>query len=449
MRLAPPSCALLRALVPLAALLAVASASAASPPVVRQTLGSGARVQVSPQPSVPMVIVDVLVDAGSRLDPPGKEGLANLTADLLTEGAGKRTAEQIHEAADFIGASLASQAGEDLAYANVKVVRKDLDQGLDLLLDCLLRPTFANAEIERRKTAILASIRASEDSPGTLADRAFDKQLFGPSSYGHPVEGWPATVKKLTRKDVLDFYQRYYTPERSIVTVVGDVRPVEVIAALEQRLQAWKGSGKEPSSRPSPVPAAPTVLVIDKPLTQANIVLGHAGVARDNPDWYALTVMNHILGGGAFSSRLFSSVRTKGGLAYSINSGFSATKEPGAFKVGMQTKGESAQEAVAKVREEIARMRETTVSEQELSDAKQYLTGSFPMKFDSNAKIAGLLAQIEFFGLGNDYLDTYKDRIDAVTAADVQRVAQKYLSPDDLILVVVGPSAQTGIQPTP
>lgn len=433
----------------LLSLLIATPVSAASPPVVRQTLSNGVRVQVSQQPTVPMVIVDVLVDAGSRLDPPGKAGLANLTADLLTEGAGKRTAEQIHEAADFIGASLSSQAGEDLAFANVKVVRKDLDQGLDLLFDCLLRPTFANAEVERRRTAILATIRAAEDNPGVLADRAFDKQLFGASPYGHPVEGWPDTVKKLGRKDVLDFYRRYYTPERSIVTVVGDVKPAEVIAAIEKRLEGWKSGAASAPEAPQPPPAAPSLLVIDKPLTQANIILGHRGVSRDNPDWYALTVMNHILGGGAFSSRLFSTVRTKGGLAYSIASGYSATKEPGAFKITMQTKGASAQEALAKVREEIARMRDTPVTEQELSEAKQYLTGSFPMKFDSNAKIAGLLAQIEFFGLGNDYLDSYIDRIDAVTASDVQRVAQKYLTPDEFIVVVVGPSAQTGIQQQP
>lgn len=435
---------------PLAAALLLAAATpawAVGPAVVRQTLSNGARVQVAEQPAVPMVIVDVLVDAGSRLDPPGQEGIANLTADLLTEGAGGRTAEQIHETVDFLGASLNSEAGEDLAYLNLRALRKDFDAGLDLWADSLLRPTFDKTEVERRRTAILAAIRASEDNPGTVADRAFNKALFGPAPYGHPTDGWPETVRKLTRQEVVDFYQRWYRPSRSIITVVGDVKAAEVVAALEEKLKGWRDDGVPVAATPaSPPLAAPMSVVIDKPLTQANIVLGHRGVARDNPDWFALTVMNHILGGGAFSSRLFDSVRTKGGLAYSVASSFSGSKDPGSFKVVMQTKGASASEAIAKAREEIEGLRTAPVSDAELQEAKEYLTGSFPMRFDSNAKITGMLAQIEFYGLGNDYLDKFAERINGVTAADVQRVAQQYLHPDELVLVVVGPSGETGVR---
>jgi zinc protease len=423
------------------ALLAVAlPAASATPPVVRQTLANGVRVQVSAQPSVPMVIVDVLVDAGTRLDPVGEEGLANLTADLLTEGAGGRTAEQIHEAADFIGASLSSAVAEDYAYLNLKVLSKDLDEGLDLLADCLLRPTFAEAEVARRKTAILASIRASEDNPGAVASRAFDKALHGSTSYGHPVQGWPETVPDLGRAAIAAFYERTYRPGRTIVTVVGDVDAGAVIADLEKRLAGWTAGEGTVEARPAePPPPRAESIAIHKPLTQANILLGHRGVARDHPDWYAITVMNHILGGGSFSSRLFSSVRTRAGLAYSVYSGFTANKEPGAFQVSMQTKSASWQDAVAMVRAEIERMRSAPVTAEELKEAQQYLTGSFPMRFDNNGKIAGMVSQIEFFGLGDDYLETYADRINAVTAADVQRAAQQYLKPEEILLVVVGP----------
>jgi len=425
-------------------LLVATPAAAAGPSVVRQTLSNGARMQVSEQSAVPMVIVDVLLDAGSRLDPPGREGLANLTADLLTEGTTKRSAEQIHEAADFIGASLSSQAGDDVATLNLRVLRKDLDVGLDLWTDSLLHPTFPQNEVDRRKTAILASIRASEDNPAVVADRAFDKVLFGEAPYGHPTDGWPETVQKLTRKEVVDFYQHWYRPSRAIITVVGDVKAPEIIAALEQRLKGWRDAAAAAlAPPPATAPAAQAKTVeIDKPLTQANIILGHRGVARSNPDWFALTVMNHILGGGAFSSRLFNSVRTKGGLAYSVGSSFSSSKEPGSFKVAMQTKKDSARDAIAKVREEIDRLRSAPVSDEELSEAKQYLTGSFPLRFDSNAKITGMLAQIEFYGLGNDYLDTFIERLNAVSAADVQRVAQQYLHPEEFVLVVVGPSPE-------
>jgi zinc protease len=433
------------------ALLALAAASpawAVGPQVVRQTLSNGVRVQVSEQTSVPMVIVDILVDAGSRFDPHGEEGLANLTADLLTEGTTTRSAEQIHEAADFIGASLSSQASEDVADLGLRVVLKDLDAGLDLWTDCLLRPSFPAKEVDRRKTAILAAIRASEDSPGAVANRAFDKTLFGQAPYGHPAEGWAETVQKLTRKDILAYYDRFYRPSRGIITVVGDVKAPEIIAKLEQRLKDWRDQAESAAAAvaAAPPPAASTV-VIEKPLTQANIVLGHRGVARENPDWFPLMVMNHILGGGSFNSRLFSSVRTKGGLAYSVGSSFSGSKDPGAFKIAMQTKSSSAQEAVSKAREEIARMRSEPVSAEELDEAKKYLTGSFPMRFDSNAKVAAVLAQIEFFGLGSDYFDTYVDRVNAVTVEDVQRVAQQYLHPDDFVLVVVGPAAPPAGQP--
>lgn len=430
----------MRTVVLLAALLAAAPAVASTPAVVRQTLPNGVRVQVSEQPSVPMVIVGVLVDAGSRLDPVGEEGLANLTADLLTEGTQTRTAEQIHEAADFIGASLSSQAGDDFASLHLRVLSKDLAAGLDLLTDCLLRPSFPPKEVERRKTAILAAIRAAEDNPGIVASKAFDAKLFGAAPYGHPIDGSPATVEKLDRKQVVGFYERWYEPGRTIVTVVGDVKAAEMIALVQAALDGWKGGDASPLPARGEAPRAAAATVrIEKPLTQANIILGHRGVARDNPDWYALTVMNHILGGGAFSSRLFSNVRTKSGLAYSVGSGFETKKDAGSFRVTMQTKAASSAEAIDKARLEIERMRAEPVSAEELSEAKQYLTGSFPMRFDSNGEIAGMLAQIEFFGLGSDYLDTYVERIDAVSAADVQRVARAYLHPDDLILVVVGP----------
>jgi zinc protease len=425
-----------------------APAWAAGPTVVRQTLSNGARLQISEQAAVPMVIVDALVDAGSRLDPPGEEGLANLTADLLTEGTATRSAEQIHETADFIGASLQSQAGDDFAFLNLRVLRKDLETGLDLWADSLVHPSFPNAEVERRKTAVLGAIRASDDNPSTVADRAFEKALFGAAPYGHPSEGWAESVQKLKRQEIVDFYQRSYQPSRTIITVVGDVKAAEVIAALEKRLAAWHDGAHRGPASPSPAapPPAASTVVIDKPLTQANIVLGHRGVSRDNPDWYALTVMNYILGGGSFSSRLFDSVRTKGGLAYSVASSFTGNKDPGSFKVAMQTKSTSAQEAIAKVHEEVDRMRDAPVSDQELDDAKKYLTGSFPMRLDSNAKVTGLLAQIEFYGLGNGYFDEYLERTRAVTKEDVQRVARQYLHPDEFVLVVVGSSEQTGIR---
>ena len=421
-------------------------AQAGVPQVTRRTLSNGVRVQISEQHEVPALIVDVLVDAGARLDPKGKEGLASLVADLLTEGAGQRGAQQISDTVDFIGARFSSSADMDYASLGLTVLRKDLDVGLGLLADSLLRPSFPAKEIERRRDAILARIKAEEDQPGRVAGKAFRRALFGDEPYGHPVEGWPESVARLSAADIRQFYRAWYRPDRTIITVVGDIDADAAIAELEQRLKGWAGESAASFVYPPFHAASAGTVVIDKPTSQANIVLGQRGVARDNPDFYALTVMNYILGGGTFSSRLFDTIRTKAGLAYSVTSLFTVNKDPGSFQVVMQTKSSSAREAIAKAREEIERIRNEPVSDNELRDAKKYLTGSFPLRFDTNLEIADFFSQVALYGLGDDYATTYADRISAVSEADVQRVAKQYLHPQDLILVVVGNSSETGIR---
>jgi zinc protease len=217
-------------------------------------------------------------------------------------------------------------------------------------------------------------------------------------------------------------------------------------------LAAWAtGSGAAaPAFDYGPTPAVPaTAVLVDKPVTQANIILGQRGVARDNPDYYALTVMNFVLGGGGFTSRLLDNIRTKGGLAYSVGSGFSVNKSPGSFQIVMQTKNASANDAIQRACSEVERIRHEPVSKDELTGAKLYLTGSFPMRFDTNSKIAGFLSQVLFYNLGNDYADTYAARINAVTTDDVLRVAQQYLHPDQLDLVMVAALGQAKVPNRP
>jgi len=430
-----------------AAVLLALPASAAGPPAVRTTLPSGARLIVSEQHAVPLVVVNVLLDAGARRDPHVKEGLANLTAEVLTQGTKTRTATQINEAADFIGASFDASAEADYASLNLTVLRKELDAGLDLLTDVLLNASFPEAEVTRRREAALAAIQASEDDPGHVAQRAFAKALFGGQPYGHLTEGDPAAVKALTRADLLSFYGATYRPERAIITVVGDITADEVRARFESALREWKPGGAPAFEYPNtPAPPAET-LTVNKPITQANIILGDHGVARDNPDYYALTVMNYVLGGGGFSSRLLDNIRTKAGLAYSVASFFTVNKSPGSFQVVMQTKNQSALEAIQRACGEIERMRTGGITDDELTDAKLYLTGSFPLRLDSSAKIAGFLAQVDFFNLGDDYADTYAQRINAVSRDDVRRVAQQYLHPEAMTLVVVTDTSQVVMPP--
>jgi zinc protease len=258
------------------------------------------------------------------------------------------------------------------------------------------------------------------------------------------VEGTEQSVKSLQQKAVREFYERYYRPNRSIMAVVGDVSEQEIVQAVNQVLRSWHRG--EPAGQ-LPVPsavAAPQMIRIHKELTQANIIMGHDGVARSSPDYYAIQVMNYILGGGGFSSRAMDSVRNQRGLAYSIYSSFSSEKSHGTFEFIMQTKNETALEAVRIVKEEIRRMREQGVTEQELIEAKDYLTGSFPLRLDTNRKVANFIAQVEYFQLGIDYPERYADLIKKVTAADVERVAQTYLQPNRLITVIVGNQKQIG-----
>jgi zinc protease len=403
---------------------------------------------VSEQHALPMVVVEVLIDAGARRDPAGKEGLAALTADLLTEGTKTRSASQISEATDFIGAALGSSADVDYASLGLTVLAKDLDTGLTLLTDIMVHPSFPDAEVTRRRESALASMKADEDEPGRVAQRAFAELLFRNEPYGHLAVGKPETVRKLTRQDLASFYQRFYHPEGSIITVVGDVSTADIRTRLEAALKDWRTADTPPFIYPPATAHAPQTPTIDKPITQANIILGERGIARDNPDYYALQVMNYILGGGGFSSRLLDNIRTKAGLAYSVASFFTVNKSPGSFQVVMQTKNESATDAIQRACAELERIRREPVTDDELQEAKLYLTGSFPLRLDTNTKLAGFLAQVEFFNLGADYADTYPQRINTVTKEDVQRVAQQYLHPDQMDLVVVAKLADAKLPAT-
>ena len=410
----------------------------------RSVLDNGIVLVTSEQKALPMVSIELLIDAGSRYDAPNQEGLANLVAKLLTYGTKRRTALQINETLDFLGASLSTRCSDDLASVSMTILKKDLTTGLELLGDILINSTFPQQEIERQKQSVIASIKARDESPGDIAQRRFAAALFPQSPYGRPVEGTETSVKGIQQKSLREFYERYYRPNRSILAVVGDVSEQESTQALNQAFRSWRKG--EPGGKPlvPSVIGSSQVIRVNKDLTQANIMMGHEGVPRNHPDYYAIQVMNYILGGGGFSSRAMDSIRNERGLAYSVYSHFGAEKSHGTFVFVMQTKNDTAEEAIRIAREEIRRMREQPVTDQELDDAKNYLTGSFPLRLDTNHKVASFLAQVEFFRLGLDYPDRYADLIRKVTREDVQRVAKAYLHPEKLITVVVGNQKKAG-----
>src|SRR5208337_704535 len=286
--------------------------------------------------------------------------------------------------------------------------------------------------------ATLAEIRRQKEEPGIVAENAFDKAVFGDNAYGRTSDDVAAYLPNLVRADVLAFYSARYSPNHAIIAVVGDVSEGEIVPLLNDYFKLWKRKEQTLPAFAQPPRIEKTVVEkIDKDVTQASIAMGNIGISRGNPDFYACLVMNYILGGGGFSSRLMDNIRDNKGLAYDVHSGFAAQKEAGAFIVSIQTKNESANDVITETVKEIRRMRSELVTEKELNDAKAYLTGSFPLRMDTSQKIAGILTSIEIYNLGLDYPQRYPSLINVVTREDIQRVAKKYLHPDALAIIVV------------
>ena len=400
--------------------------------------------------SLPIISIVALVKSGSINDPRDKAGVANLTASLLDEGTENRTSAQISEEIDFIGASLNLSAGKDFTVAQTKVLTKDVEKGFDILSDILLHPRFDPQEMERVRNLILGSIHAEKDDPMVVAGRSFNKLIFGDHPYRNPVDGIADTVKIIRREDLISFYQTYYSPHNTILSIVGDLTEKEAVRWVNLYFSKWANQPALPSSidRPSPAMLQPKKIdIIDKATMQSSIIMGHLGINRENPDFFPVVVMNYILGEGGFASRLMQSIRDNQGLVYSVYSSFGVHRQPGSFAISLQTKTGNANKAIAAVVDEVKRIRTEGVTDVELSEAKAYLTGSFPLRLDTTDKLASILATVGFYDLGLDYFTDYPKQIGKVTREDILRVAQKYLHPDQLTLVVVGNLAEAKIAP--
>ncbi|HSG06023.1 MAG TPA: pitrilysin family protein, partial [Nitrospiria bacterium] len=380
--------------------------SVASETPARIVTESGLTLLVQESHSLPMVTIQVIIGGGSVRDPEGKAGLAHITADLLDEGTSTRDAVEISEAFDFMGARFSTGARADYATASLQVLKKDFESGFGLMSDILMNPRFPEKEVDRVRNEIKGQLLAEEDQPGTVADRAFNRIIFGSHPYRLPVEGTAETVGEISRSDITAFHDRYYRPNNTIIAMVGDLTVAEAEEHVNRLFSNW-GPGKIPGNSPPPPPALEKSVVerIDRDLTQAHVVLGHLGIKRSNPDYYAVSVMNYILGGGGFSSRLMKNIRDERGLVYGIYSYFDALKHPGSFSVAFQTRNDQAQDAIDEILKELRSIRTRPVSDRELEEAKAFLIGSFPLKFDTTSKIAHFLTLVEFHGLGLDYLD--------------------------------------------
>ncbi len=412
-------------------------------------LPSGLVLLHSEKTTLPIIKITLALNAGQIVEPADKAGLSHLTAGLLKEGTKNRTSKEISEEIEFVGGSLGTSGGGGFSTITLSILKKDLELGFELLSDILLNPTFPEEEFVRKKNLIKGYIQRQKEDPGDIASKAFDKELFGSHPFAWPSEGTEETLDNITRKDVVEFYHRFYVPGNAWMAVVGDVGKGEIKALISKYLKDWTGSEVHmPTVTPPSEPVKPKLIVIEKQITQANIILGHLGIKRKAPDYYATLVMNYILGGGGFASRLMDNIRDNKGLAYSVYSSFIPSKNIGSFQVNLQTKNESAATAINEIIKEMERIRTEPVSDQELADAKAYITGSFPLRMDSNSKIAGLLVSVEYYDLGMNYVQDYLKAVESVTKEDVLKSAKDHLHPDKYILVVVTNEEKAKIKQT-
>ncbi len=416
--------------------------------IKRVKLDNGMIVLISPQHNLPMVTAAIAFDAGARRDPKGQAGLAHLSADSLMEGSRTMSADELNRKVDFLGSAMDVEAGSDYATASFTSLKRYWRDTLKLLAGVLTDPGLRDDDISRKQAEQIAGLKAEEEEPGYVARITFLKQVFGEDApYGHVPEGTVDAVRKLSAQDVRNFYHQFYRPEGAVAAVVGDVDPDEVVKGLNEELASLKGAvaAQKPPPLP-PIGPGAHVTAINRDVAQANIILGFDGISRSNPDYYKLQVMNYILGGGGFASRLVKEVRSKAGLVYSIASYFQAALFPGSFQVVLETKNKSANEAIAMVLQQVRRIQESPVSDAELESAKKSLIGSFPLKLDTQNSIVQFILQVQIYGLGLDYIDRYPGYVRAVTKEDVQKVARQYLHPDSNILVAVANQTEAAIK---
>jgi len=419
-------------------LLGLAAPAASTPLAHREVLVNGIVLLVAERPAVPIVAVRVLVEAGAVYDPPDRAGLANLTGALLTRGTARRTAPELDSAIEFVGGSLEAGAGRDSVGASLRVLGKDLGLGLDLLAEVIRSPAFPPDEVTRKIGEIQASIKRSEEDPGTVAARALARLVFPGHPYGVPVEGTRESVARLTRDDVVKFHRERFRPDATVIAVVGAVTVDEARREILARFGSWQRPAVPLASIPSAAAARePHAETIARDLTQATIMLGRQAIRQTDPDYFPLVVASYVLGGGS-ASRLYTRVREEGGLAYSVYSYVSPSKFGSAFLVSAQTRTPEVPKVQTLLTAELARMTREPPSDAELALAKSYLVGSFPLRLDTSGKVADSASAIEELGLGLDYADRYRELVGRVTAQDVRRVAQRFFVPESFSRVVVG-----------
>jgi zinc protease len=408
------------------------------PPFQLRTLANGLSVVVVTHDEQPVVSLRLIVRSGGAQDPVGKPGVAAMVAALLDQGTTTRTAQQVADAIDFAGGDLSIGAGRDLTFANVTVMKDSLDLGIGLLADVVRRPAFADAELDRQRRLIVSGLQVNYQNPEYVAAVVFDRLVYGQHPYGLPRAGTPASLQRLTRDDLVEYHRRHYAPNNCLLAVVGDVTLDEAIAAVTAAFGDWPRREVPADTVADPPKPARRIVVVDKPdAVQTEIRLGQIGIRRRSNDFLALDLAIRILGGEG-GNRVHRVLRNERGLTYGASVDADTLKRSGAFVARTFTRPETTAEAVRVLIEEFWRLRREPVSEEELSTAKAFVTGRFPLTIETATAIGAQVLEVLFYELPVGELQTFRQRVNAVTVDDVERVATGYLQPDRLTIVLVG-----------
>ena len=405
----------------------LAARNVSFPPYQMQTLPNGLQVVAVLHHEQPAVSMRLLIRTGSAADPKAKTGLAHLTSALLDQGTTTQSASQFNDAIDFIGGAVSTGAASDLSYANMVVMKDSFDSSLRMLSEMVRHPSFADAEIARQRQQLLSSLQVSFDDPDFIANAVFDRLVYGFHPYGLPQSGTPETLASITRGDLVAFHQKYFVPNNAILAIVGDVTAEEAFASVGRAFGDWERREVPVATTVEPPTPTRRVVVVDKPdAVQTEVRVGNIGIPRNHQDYMAVNLAIRILGGEG-SNRLHQVLRTARGLTYGAQADFDTYKESGDFQAETNTRTAATGEVLRLIVDEFWRLQRDRVSERELSDAKAYLTGSFPLTIETPNAIAMQILNVVFFGLPIEQLQTFRDRVNAVTVDDVQRVARLYL----------------------
>ena len=413
--------------------------------IARRVLSNGVVALARQNMTSPTVVIDGLIPVGSVAEPASLAGLASFTASLMTRGTERRSFAEINETVEGVGASISVGGGLHATSFSAECLAEDLPTILDVLADVLQHPTFPAEHVEKVRGQILTSIQERENDTRRMAGLAFRETIYPQHPYGRPLSGYRETVQAITREDLVGFYRRRFRPQGGIVAIVGAVEPQKALDQLEAMLGSWQppaasgDDGQPPLPEVLPPAGVQRKEVVMAGKSQADIVLGTVGLARRDPDYYAAHVANTVLGRFGLMGRLGERVREEQGLAYYAYSALEAGIGRGPWMAIAGVNPRNVARAIASILEEIKRMRQEPVPPDELADVKSFLTGSLPLRLETNDGVADFLLDMEWYGLGLDYLHRYPDLINRVTADEVMAVVQKYLNPEAYVLAIAGP----------